>query len=163
MLILTPERIKSDSKLVAQAAKSITPKILGKIIDLTVLNPAATVLDIEKLCIEANEIESFVCVYGSRVLDVYKSASRFNLKRIRGIVSVIGFPSGAQTTLAKTAEVQDVFGTGADEIDMVLNVGKFLDGNGFYVYDDIYAVASVLKAARANECSAPVLKVIQEN
>lgn len=45
------------------------------------------------------------------------------------IVAVIGFPLGAMSTEAKVAEAKDVVSKGADEVDMVMNVGLFLDGD----------------------------------
>lgn len=161
--MFTLERIKNDSDLIVQAAKSVTPELLGSIIDHTVLNPAATRADIAKMCREANEIGSFVCVYGSRVADVRNFINRLGLKSIRGIAAVAGFPAGAQMTEAKVAESHVLIMAGADEVDIVLNVGKLRDGDYGFVKDDIKEVASVLKKAQGQNLRNLILKVIQEN
>ncbi len=161
--MLTLERIKNDSDLITQAAKSVTPEILGGIIDHTVLNPAATRADIEKMCREANEVGSFVCVYGSRVEDVAGFIKNLGLKSIRGIAAVAGFPAGAQMTKAKSAESYALVMAGAAEVDMVLNVGKLRDGDYEYVEEDIREVARAVAEAGADSGTSAFLKVIQEN
>ena len=152
------ERIKNNSALVKRAAKAVTPEILGRIIENTVLNPAATFADIEKLCVESDEIGSFVCVYGSRVPDVRYCINQHNLRRLCGIAGVVGFPSGAQSTKAKKEKAYALILDGADEVDMVLNVGKLLDGDYSYVKNDIKLVAFSVKQAEPTA----YLKVIQK-
>lgn len=157
------ESIKNDRELVKRAARALTPEILGSIIDNTLLNPAATIADIEKLCVESDEIGSYVCVYGSRVPDVCYFINQYNLERIRGIAAVAGFPAGAQSTKAKKEEAYALVLDGADEVDMVLNVGKLLDGDYSYVKNDIKQVAFAVKQAELEVAGAAYLKAIQEN
>lgn len=158
------ETIKNDETLFKTAVSQVTPEILGSIIDHTQLSPTATSADIEKLCREANEIGSFICVNGSRIVDAKICIQVGNLTRIRGIAAVIGFPFGAELTTEKETGAWDsLVGQRADEVDMVLNYGKFLDGDVMYVENDILAVAETVKLAQSKTGKKKVLKVIQEN
>ena len=70
------------------------------------------------------------------------------------ICTVIGFPNGYNTTGVKVYETQDAINNGADEIDMVINIGALIDGNYDYVYNEIVAIK--------NACKGKLLKVIIE-
>jgi len=126
---------------------------LASFIDHTLLSPSATYADVDKLCHEAKS-------YGFHAVCV----NPVNVKRckdqLRGsevkIVSVIGFPFGANKTEIKVAEAKAAIEDGADELDMVMNVGAFKSGDLETVRSDISAVASVAKASHA------LLKVILE-
>lgn len=157
------EAIKHDVALFRSAATQLTPEILGSVIDHTVLSPSAMREDIRQLCAEANEIGSFVCVNGSRVLDV-RELKESSHSSIRGIVAVTDFPFGAGTTDEKCHVVSSLLCIeNADEVDTVLNVGKFLDGDHEYVLNDIFRVAEAVRLAETLTNQHSILKIIQEN
>lgn len=123
----------------------------NKMIDHTFLKAEATTKEIDKLIAEAIEYDfKTVCVNSSWV-----KYCKDKLKGTEiGITSVVGFPLGAMITQAKAHETKLAIDHGADEIDMVINVGRFKQGDDEYVLNDIKAV----KAA----CGSKVLKVIIE-
>lgn len=115
---------------------------LCKMIDHTNLNPFATEKDIKKMVDEAIQFSFYgICVNPSRVAlvkDFLKNQSS-DIK----IVSVIGFPLGATTSSAKLSEVRDAIQLGADEVDMVINIGVFKDGNYDLVLDEISKIVDI--------------------
>lgn len=126
---------------------------VAKYIDHTLLKPEADKKTLEKLCGEALEYGFYsVCVNGCRVKYAADLLDPSDVK----VCAVIGFPLGACTTKNKVCEARDVIENGADEIDMVMNIGKFKDGNYDYVLDDIM---SVVKVAHGSDV---VVKVILE-
>lgn len=123
----------------------------AKFIDHTLLKPAATQADIEHLCQEARTYGfCSVCVNPYWVAFAKKQLAGSDVK----VCTVIGFPLGACTTAAKAAETKDAIANGADEIDMVINIGA-LKGN------DLQTVLADIQAVRA-ACLGHVLKVIIE-
>jgi deoxyribose-phosphate aldolase len=122
---------------------------IASIIDHTLLKPEATAADVEALIAEAVELGTFsVCVSPS-MLPLTVPAS---LK----VAVVCGFPSGKHTTAVKTAEAAESILLGADEIDMVIDVGAAKAGRFDLVEADIASVRSVIPAPR-------ILKVIIES
>lgn len=127
----------------------------NKYFDHTLLKADATPMDILRLVTEAVQMDvAAVCVNGSHV----RSARRFidaagsNVK----VAAVAGFPLGAMSTNAKAYEVQLALDDGADEIDLVMNVGQAKAGNWSYIEDEIYAIAELCHDDGA------ILKVIIE-
>jgi len=124
---------------------------LASYIDHTLLKPEATRDDLYALCDEAKAHRfGAVCVNPTWV--------RAAKGRLRGTevktVAVIGFPLGAGTPAAKACEAQDAARAGADELDMVLNIGALRSGDLALVEQDIRAVV---------QAAAPVpVKVILE-
>jgi len=93
---------------------------LNNYIDHTLLKPDATKIDIVQLCQEAKEHHFFsVCVNSCWVKLAKKELKNSSVK----VCSVIGFPLGAMNTKAKVAETKQALKDGAQEIDMVLNIG----------------------------------------
>ncbi|MFG1482141.1 deoxyribose-phosphate aldolase [Halobacteriovorax sp. HFRX-2_2] len=124
---------------------------IAQFIDHTLLKPEASSLQIKKLCQEANEYGfKSVCINPSNILEAKKHIDPSKSL----ICTVIGFPLGAMTTETKVFETKDAIEKGADEIDMVLNIGRLKEGNLEYVEQDI---AAVVKAANGK-----VVKVIFE-
>lgn len=120
--------IAMDWKLVAQA------------IDHTVLKPEATRSAIEKLCREAAEYGFWsVCVQPCHVAQARTLLRGTRVK----VASVMGFPHGANLTSAKRSEAEGLVAAGADELDMVINVGALKSGDADYVQRDIAAVTGV--------------------
>ncbi|GAA4706133.1 deoxyribose-phosphate aldolase [Brevibacillus fulvus] len=112
---------------------------LNKYIDHTLLKPEATKAMIEQLCKEAKEYQfASVCVNPAWVKLCAQLLADSQVK----VCTVIGFPLGATTTAAKAAETRDAIANGADEIDMVLNVGALKSGERDVVEQDIAAVVA---------------------
>ncbi|HPJ21182.1 MAG TPA: deoxyribose-phosphate aldolase [Clostridia bacterium] len=110
---------------------------IAKYIDHTLLKPEATRKDVEKLCGEALEHGFYsVCINGCRVKYAAELLDPSDVK----VCAVIGFPLGASTTKVKVMETRTAVSDGADEIDMVMNIGKFKDEEYEYVLEDIKAV-----------------------
>lgn len=124
---------------------------LNKYIDHTLLKPTATIQEIQTLCSEALEYHFHaVCVNGCFVKTAKSILNKSDVK----IAAVIGFPLGAMSTAAKIAEAEFCIADGADEIDMVINIGWLKSGD----YKRIEEEISAIKNAIGNT----VLKVIIE-
>ena len=114
---------------------------LNRMIDHTLLKANATCAQIEKLCDEALEYHfASVCVNTCWVPLAHEKLAGSDVNTC----CVVGFPLGAMLTEAKAAETRLAVEAGADEVDMVINVGWLLDGDYDAVRDDI---AAVVKAA----------------
>ena len=124
---------------------------IAQYIDYTLLKPTATFADIGKLCQEALFYHFFsVCVNSS-----YISYAKNLLKESpTKLCSVVGFPLGAMSPLAKANEATIALEEGADEIDMVMNIGWFLSGQVHKVLEEV----SQIKKITGNK----VLKLIIE-
>lgn len=124
---------------------------LNKLIDHTLLKPEATKAQIEKLCGEAAEYDfKSVCVN-----PYYVKYAKELLKESDVLVcTVIGFPLGQNTTAIKVSETKDAIQNGADEIDMVINIGALKSKDGDYVLNEIKEIR--------NACKGKTLKVIIE-
>ncbi|KAL0223160.1 hypothetical protein P9112_002550 [Eukaryota sp. TZLM1-RC] len=118
---------------------------IGQYIDHTILKTASTHDQVDILCQEAKEHKFYsVCVNGSRVPQCVESLKGSDVD----VAAVIGFPLGAMTTASKVFETAELVDMGASEIDMVLNVGKLLDGDYIYVRDEIAKIAEACKDAK---------------
>lgn len=116
-------------------------KPLSKYIDHTILKATATKADIVQLCKEAITHNFFsVCVNSC-----YVSLAKAELKNSDvKVCSVIGFPLGAMSTKAKVEETKQALHDGADEIDMVLNIGLLKSHDFDAAFKDIEAVKKVM-------------------
>lgn len=115
---------------------------IAKYIDHTNLNPAATTKDIEQLCQEAAENSFFaVCVNPYYVRHAVKALSSTKV----AVACVIGFPLGQNLSDLKIAETQRAISEGAEEIDMVINIGALKDKQVDYVRDEIRAIVKVAR------------------
>lgn len=124
---------------------------LNQFIDHTLLKPTATPKEIKKLCAEAIEHEFYaVCVNGCYLETAKAALKNTDVK----LAAVIGFPLGAMTTAAKVFEAKDCISKGADEIDMVINVGYLKAGNFKFVEEEITSIKKAI--------GEKVLKVIIE-
>ena len=109
---------------------------LASRIEHTLLNPAATYVDIDRLCDEALQFSFFgVCVHGSHVLRCVE-----HLAGTLHTVAVVGFPLGAAHSSSKAFETRLAICDGAAEIDMVLAIGALKSGAYDYVLRDIEGV-----------------------
>ncbi len=114
---------------------------LGQYIDHTLLKPTATPQDIIKLCEEAKEHQFYaVCVNGCYVSLAKKALEKTNVK----IAAVVGFPLGATNTETKIFEAKQCTVAGADEIDMVLNIGFLKAAWHNHIQDEVAAVKKAI-------------------
>ena len=124
---------------------------LNKYIDHTLLKPDATKAQILQLCEEAKKYNFMTCMvtpsWIPTVKEAFKGSDVFS-------ACVIGFPLGAMTCATKVFETKNALEMGADEIDMVMNIGQLKDGHDQYVIDEIKAVKEA--------CGDRLLKVIIE-
>ncbi|MGM5693205.1 deoxyribose-phosphate aldolase [Streptococcus suis] len=110
---------------------------LNKYIDHTILKPETTQEQVEKILAEAKEYDfASVCVNPTWVALAAESLKDSDVK----VCTVIGFPLGANTPAVKAFETKDAISNGADEIDMVINIGALKTGNYNLVLEDIKAV-----------------------
>ncbi|MDP6626382.1 MAG: deoxyribose-phosphate aldolase [Methanopyri archaeon] len=125
---------------------------MAKTIDHTLLKPDATTEQIRKLCEEAIQYDfASVCVNPANVKQAADLVKGSNVK----VTTVIGFPLGATTPTTKAIETRDAIANGANEIDMVINVGALKSGDDDLVRRDIEAV---VEAAQGQA----IVKVILE-
>ena len=116
--------------------------LINKYIDHTLLKADTTREQIEQLCQQAKQYDfASVCVNSCWVETCSNLLKGTDVK----VCTVIGFPLGAMGTVAKAYEVKEALADGADEFDMVINIGQLKSGNLDYVTDDI---AAVVKAAQ---------------
>lgn len=144
-------------KRIQAAKQNLSPEVLGSIIDLTNLQPDATLSDIGNLCRDAHQIGANICVNGGRLHDVRNVIKAQGLTRVRKIAGVADFPLGAGGTYVKLDEARRHLDAGANEIDIVLNIGCIKGGIWKDVYHEMQEVARVI--GKAGEA----LKIIQEN
>lgn len=124
-------------------------EILSKV-DHTLLSQAATWEEIKAICDDGMKYGcASVCIPASFV----KRAADYVEGKI-AICTVIGFPNGYSTTAAKSFEANDAVKNGADEIDMVINIGALKDKNYDFLLEEIKAVKEA--------CEGRILKVIIE-
>jgi deoxyribose-phosphate aldolase len=115
----------------------LSPTQLASFIDHTLLKADATAKDIEKLCAEARENNFFsVCVNGSWVASAHHLLEGSDVK----VASVAGFPLGAMSGDTKRFETEAAIDDGAQEVDVVLNIGQLKNGNDKYVLRELIDV-----------------------
>ncbi len=130
----------------------MTPAELALYIDHTLLTPEATIADLRVLCEEAATFGvAAICVSPSQL-----PLGSIQLPESIATACVVGFPSGAHYKLIKATEAQQAYEHGADEIDMVLNLGDVRSKNWAGVGDDIEAVRLAVP-------DSVILKVIIES
>jgi len=131
-----------------------TKEQVAKTIDHAVLKPEQTLADLQSnalMCIE-NKVYS-MCVKPCDVATTVELLKGSDVK----VSCVLSFPHGADATPVKAFQAKQAIEDGVDEIDMVMNIGRFLSGEYDYVISDIKAVVEV---AHKNDV---LVKVIQES
>ena len=117
---------------------------LNKYIDHTLLKPEATKEQITKLCQEARQYDfASVCVNTCYVPLAKQLLAGSDVK----VCCVVGFPLGAMDTVSKAFEAKTAVESGAQEVDMVINIGALKDKDYDYVTKDIAAVVEASKPA----------------
>lgn len=128
----------------------MNPKELCSMVDHTLLKQTATWEEIQKLCDEA-------ITYGTASVCIppcYVAPAHEYVQGKMTICTVVGFPNGNMTPAAKEFETREALANGAEEIDMVINIGMLKDGRD----DEVLAEINAIKAA----CAGHTLKVIIE-
>jgi deoxyribose-phosphate aldolase len=132
---------------------SITKAQLARMIDHTLLKNTAIRKDIETLCAEAMEYEfASVCVHPFYVAMCSSILHKTSTK----VCTVIGFPHGMHKTGVKITETMQAIHDGAQEIDMVIQVGALIDGDKDIVWNDIRSVVDT-----AHQSGALVKAIIE--
>ncbi|MGV0850527.1 deoxyribose-phosphate aldolase [Mycolicibacterium phlei] len=125
---------------------------VAALVDHTLLKPEATAADVAALAREAAELGVYAICVSPSMVAVAKAAASPDQK----LCAVVGFPSGKHLSAIKAEETRLAVAGGADEIDMVIDVGAALAG-------DFAAVGADVAAVRAAIGDATVLKVIVES
>jgi deoxyribose-phosphate aldolase len=127
---------------------------LAKMIDHSLLQPTMTDDDLERGCRLAREYDvASVCIKPYAV----RRAVELLAGSTVAVGTTIGFPHGGHVTEVKAAEARQAIADGANELDMVVNIGKVLTGDWKYVADDVRAVVEAAHQGGA------IVKVIFEN
>jgi deoxyribose-phosphate aldolase len=133
---------------------SVTVQDIANLMDHSNLQPQLTIADTIACCTMAKKYKCISCCVRPSDIEIVK-------KELEGtdiiITTVIGFPHGTCTTETKVFETKDALAKGADEVDMVLNIGRLKSGDYDYVEKDIKAVADAAHKGGVK------LKVILEN
>lgn len=125
-------------------------KLIFEKVDHTLLNQTATWAEIKEICDDAITYGvASVCIPPS-----YVSQVKEYVKNKMAVCTVIGFPNGYNTTAVKVYETKDAIANGADEIDMVINLGMLKDKRHGEILDEIKQIKSA--------CGSHILKVIIE-
>jgi deoxyribose-phosphate aldolase len=128
------------------APAALTPTQVAQLIDHTLLKPDVMTTDVEKLCAEARQHGFFsVCVNPVFVPQVKKLLRGSAVK----VCCVVGFPLGAQDSQIKLLEARKAIREGAQEVDMVINVGALKGKDDALVLKDIRGVVEACKDGRA--------------
>lgn len=132
----------------------------AKTVDHTILKPDTTGEDVRRVCEEAARYHfAAVCILPCYV--------RMAAEELRGVdvkvATVISFPFGADNMVVKNAAVRDAIAGGASEIDVVMNISRFLSGDFSYVAEELSSINQEISAvAMNNGLNDIVLKVIVE-
>lgn len=128
-------------------------KTILSAVDHTLLKPESTWAQIREICDDAMTYHTATVCIPACYVAACKAYMADRADKV-GVCTVIGFPTGYATTRTKVFETEDAIRNGADEIDMVINIGMLRDGRDNEVLEEINAV----KAA----CAGHTLKVIIE-
>ena len=129
---------------------TITPAELARYVDHTLLSPTATAADVEALAAEARQLGTYSICVSPSMLPVTADLGGVL------VATVCGFPSGKHTAATKAAEAADSVARGADEVDMVIDLGLLKAGRADATQAEIAAVRDAVPAPK-------VLKVIIES
>jgi deoxyribose-phosphate aldolase len=121
----------------------ISPAAIAKLVDHTLLKPDATPAEVEALIVEADALETYsICVSPSMLPLSLPAGSQLK------VAVVAGFPSGKHTSGVKSAEAAEAVAAGADEVDMVIDIGAAKAHDYESIRADIAAVRSAISRHR---------------
>mmetsp|Transcript_28795 Transcript_28795/g.70031 ORF Transcript_28795/g.70031 Transcript_28795/m.70031 type:complete len:247 (+) Transcript_28795:24-764(+) len=136
---------------------------LASYIDHTLLDPAATAARVEQLCREAVEHEfACVCINLTHLPLVQRGAFVRSSGEPLRVCVVVGFPLGATSSEVKAFEARQAVAGGADEVDMVAQIGSLVAGDYDEVRKDVAAVVYGAHSASEVADKRPLVKVILE-
>ena len=128
---------------------------LARLVDHTLLAPTATLDDVRALLTEAQDLGTYsICVSPSLLPLPWPTGDVL-------VATVCGFPSGKHTATMKAAEAAESVASGADEVDMVIDLGRLKAGDAAHTQEEIRRVREAMDAAASGR--RPVLKVIIES
>ncbi|MCX8187828.1 MAG: deoxyribose-phosphate aldolase [Nitrososphaeria archaeon] len=137
----------------------LTREILAKMIDSSAVRPSSTYSDIQRCCEEAK-------VYGFNAVSVNSTFVAYTKKFLKNsdvkVVGNVGFPFGVQTTECKLLEARQIIEDGADEVDIVMNIGKFKSGEYQFVEEELGRIVSLVKELGEKLGKRIITKVIIE-
>lgn len=133
---------------------NMTPEILAKYFDQTLLKPYASETDFRSFCAESARYHFKMIAINSAPVAKCK---RFLAASDVLVGAAIGFPLGQTTVEDKVYETERAIADGADEIDYVINIGEMKSGNDLYIEDEMRRIVSVCRKA------GKTVKVIFEN
>lgn len=141
--------------------KTLTREQLAKTIDQTLLSPTATLQAVHGLCVTAKRNHfAAVCINPSYIPIAKKVLSGSDVK----ICSVVGYPLGANSIETKVFEARDNVKKGADELDVVVNIGMIKSGNYSYIEKEIGIIISVIRREQMAEYNKHInVKIVIEN
>ena len=140
--------------------KLLTREQLAKTIDQTLLRPVATVSDVQSLCINAKKNHFAAVVVNPSYVAI---AKRILLGSDVKVCSVVGYPMGANTIETKVFEARDNVKKGADELDVVINLGMIKSGNYSYIEKEIGVIVSVIRREQMAEYNKQInIKIVIE-
>lgn len=134
-------------------------KEIAKIIDHTNLNPCAQQKDIEKLCSQAIEYGFASCCINPFYVPLVAELLKDSPVKV---CTVIGFPLGSNSADDKAGQAASCVAEGADEVDMVINLGLVKDKKWDEVFEEIYAVRCAINDVDTGTDKKIILKVILE-
>ena len=151
-ILAKAKEIKKEYVFHEKESNKLTIEDIASTIEHTELKPTATTEDIKKLCEEAKEYKfRSVCIHPSYIPTARDFLGDSNVK----IVTVIGFPLGANNAIIKSKETENAVAIGADEVDMVINQGRLKSESYENVFFEIH---KVVKTAG----NIPVKVIIEE-
>ena len=141
--------------------KTLTREQLAKTIDQTLLSATATLQAVHGLCVTAKRNHfAAVCINPSYIPIAKKVLSGSDVK----ICSVVGYPLGANSIETKVFEAKDNVKKGADELDVVVNIGMIKSGNYSYIEKEIGIIISVIRREQMAEYNKHInVKIVIEN
>jgi deoxyribose-phosphate aldolase len=139
---------------------TLTREQLAKTIDLTYLKPIATVKEIESLCLKSRKYHfASLCVNPCMITIARRFLADTDVK----VCSVVGFPLGVNSTETKVFEAKDCVKKGADEIDVMINIGALKSGNFVFVEKELLIIVNVIRREQMAEYNKHInIKVIIE-
>ncbi len=140
--------------------KTLTREQLAKTIDQTLLRPTATLQEVQSLCISSKKNHFAAVVINPSYVTVAKRIlSGSDVK----ICSVVGYPMGANTIETKVFEAKDNVKKGADELDVVINLGMIKSDNFAYIEKEIGIIVSVIRREQMAEYNKHInIKIVIE-
>ena len=137
----------------------MTQQEIASYIDHTLLSPQAGVKEVSQICQEAAAYKfASVCINQCYVSYAANALKETGVK----VCTVVGFPLGACTSYAKAMEAREAIKNGADEIDMVINIGAAIDGRFSVVGSDIATVVKGCRKEAERQKKSVIIKVIME-